>query len=1085
MKSSISFPQSQFLAIFGLLSVLCCLLAAETAVAKTFTGRAGERCNPNDPNEPIGHPGDWNHPKNWGTPCDPVPPPGAGETATIPAGFTVHAGGLTLGELNLEGTLIVSGDCHIHELNITGNGQLLSSGDWRTITIGTVFNMEGDSIGAHTLLPPGTVMNWRKGMVWGDLTQSGGALLFITTDADHVINACTLHLNGVTTWNGNGRILQGGYFETTARIINKGTFLADGSGSIETEGSERRFTFENAEEGEFIKAGPGTVTTFTRAGRVMEFLNKGIINLQAGVFEFKEGQLSLRNGSIVEGEAGRLRSNGAVLYLPPEEIIGVTGTIELAGGYMEGDARIVGEGGTFHWTGGRIGTMQGTVESPRPATLNIPPGMTLSISGDGEKRLGTYSSTCSPCHRQHGVIVNQGTAVWSGEGDLVAGHGSGHIINEGTFTVLNDRSLRTDGGDGHFTNRAGGTLRKQTAGTTTFDPGFGLTSSGVIDVAGGEVLMKSGLFLSDGSATTGAGRLISIGSLRVAGASTIAGEGTVELRADILRTGTEELGPEGTIKTTGNGKFEWTGGHVSGVLNIDTGSRFDILGPENKHLGYHHGPWDNVWGIIHNRGAITWTGTGSIIDVNTGRFFNESLFVVRSSASLGVNQFNNLSEGVLRKETGGETTVTEVVGPLNNSGTIDVASGELRAKSWLLLDDGSITTGAGRLASIGSLRVAGTATIAGEGTVELRADILRTGTEELGPEGTVKTTGNGKFEWTGGYISGVLNIAPDCRFDILGPENKHLGFYFAWNNNAPGTINNRGTITWTGPGGIIDHNTGHLYNIGSFNVRTDAPWQGRLHNTGILDIGAPSGSVNFAGAWFTLAPEGTLRTEIAGVSTPLGRINAASSITLGGRLEVRLAPGYQPAPGDAFPIINKATGTFTSVTEPANQAFRVAYAEGEAVTLTAIVATPRTEEEWREFFFPDNPNAPEAQPLADADHDGIPNLLEYALGLHPRQPNGSPIEAVDGPGSTVSVDGVSYLACRYRRPAGDFALSDIHYLPQRSTTFAGGSWSVEGVVEHSVVFDPETSTETVTVRSTHPRGSGPEFLCLAVTLTPP
>src|SRR5690606_18632914 len=122
--------------------------------AKTFTGRAPEKCNPGDASEGTGSAGDWYHPKNWGTPCAPVPPPADGASATIPAGFTVYAGSLSLGSLDLEGTLVVSGNCAINTLNISGNGRILSAGTWNTLTVGSVVNMDGGTIGMHVVMPP-------------------------------------------------------------------------------------------------------------------------------------------------------------------------------------------------------------------------------------------------------------------------------------------------------------------------------------------------------------------------------------------------------------------------------------------------------------------------------------------------------------------------------------------------------------------------------------------------------------------------------------------------------------------------------------------------------------------------------------------------------------------------------------------------------------------------------------------------------------------------------------------------------------------------------------------------------------------
>ena len=227
------------------------------------------------------------------------------------------------------------------------------------------------------------------------------------------------------------------------------------------------------------------------------------------------------------------------------------------------------------------------------------------------------------------------------------------------------------------------------------------------------------------------------------------------------------------------------------------------------------------------------------------------------------------------------------------------------------------------------------------------------------------------------------------RFEIAGPGDKQIGYYSHRYDNAVGSLTNRGIITWSGTGKMIDGNTGSINNEGTFNVRTDAVMQGRMNNTGILDIGAlsgildigaPSGSLNFGGASIVLANSGTLKTELAGPTpdSTVGRIISGGVVSVAGKLEVRLAGGYQPNPGDLFPIINKGNGTFSNIKMPRSQL----------------------------------------------------------------------------------------------------------YLPQCSTTLAELDWCHD-TVEHRIILDPETSTETVTVRSSHPMVEGDdEFIRLKVSLKP-
>ena len=1055
--------------------LLCGPGGISPAQALTFTGRAAEKCNPNDPNESVGNPRDWNHPKNWGTPCDPHNPPQPGETAVIPAGFTVNVGAFSVGQLDLQGTLVISGDSTAQQVNISGNGKLLSGGAGPTLVVGGNLDHNGDQLAMHTLLPPGATMRWHRGLISSNVTQSGGALLFIMGDEDHRVNACTFTLNGVTTWSDNGKIIQEGGADTTVTFLNKSTFLAEGAGTIETSGY-LRFIFKNEAGAEFLKAGgTGSTTSFNNVNplRPMYFQNYGTVEVQSGILDFPSSVFSMENGSTLKG-AGTARVSGGMLYLPPDTTSTVTGVMELSGGYMEGDGRMTGQGGVFNWTGGSIGEIQGPYTPPRPATLNIPIGMTMNISGGTDKRLGSSESNCNPCHRQHGVIKSAGVINWYGTGDIFCSYGGGEIINSGVFNVMNDEPIRKVGDGGLFTNTATGILRKSnSAGTTTFSDGFGLDNSGFANIITGEVKVSGALRMLDKSSCEGAGKLVSNGRGSLIGTVTISGEGsaggTLEMQGGYLGAGAAA-----SLITTGSGKFEWTGGALFGAWDTAPGCNFHISGTNQKLLGYWNGNYDNGPLTFNNAGNITFTGTGNIADGNTGIINNTGTFILKTNATIGTNQFNN--RGTFRQETKGGTPVTEIIGgPFRNYGTVDAMTGEVLVKSGLELYGDSIVTGVGRLVGAGGIWIGPLTHIRG-GTVEMRGGKLHTG--GLGsPDGTIRTSGNGKFEWTAGYLAGTLVIDAGSRFEIAGPGDKQIGYYSHRYDNAVGSLTNRGIITWSGTGKMIDGNTGSINNEGTFNVRTDALMQGRMNNTGILDIGGTSGSLNFGGASIVLANSGTLKTELAGPTpdSTVGRIISGGVVSVAGKLEVRLAGGYQPNPGDMFPIINKGNGTFSNIKMPGSQLFKIQYVPNGAVSLAAHA--PLTTFSNFKSYYSLGANAPNSA------------LLAYALDLDPTA-NGGPVvrlgdgSAGDNSPPSVIIDGVAYITFTYQRPAGSAARTDIIYLHQCSTTLAELDWCLD-TVEHRKILDPETSTETVTVRSSHPMVEGDEeFIRLKVSLKP-
>lgn len=112
----------------------------------------------------------------------------------------------------------------------------------------------------------------------------------------------------------------------------------------------------------------------------------------------------------------------------------------------------------------------------------------------------------------------------------------------------------------------------------------------------------------------------------------------------------------------------------------------------------------------------------------------------------------------------------------------------------------------------------------------------------------------------------------------------------------------------------------------------------------------------------------------------------------------------------------------------------------------------------------------------DTNQNGVPNLLEYALGRDPRATGGGNLVI---PGSVMD-QGVNYPTISFTRPALGARPGDIQYTPERSSTLQAGGWSDSGMVIDTVPNGSQS--ETVTVRSTVPLSSPTsEFLRLKVT----
>jgi hypothetical protein len=100
-----------------------------------------------------------------------------------------------------------------------------------------------------------------------------------------------------------------------------------------------------------------------------------------------------------------------------------------------------------------------------------------------------------------------------------------------------------------------------------------------------------------------------------------------------------------------------------------------------------------------------------------------------------------------------------------------------------------------------------------------------------------------------------------------------------------------------------------------------------------------------------------------------------------------------------------------------------------------------TYEDWRTRFF--SVSTPEAGPGDDADGDGAKNLLEYAMGTHPRNPASIPKIALAG------------TAVKYTRRTD----SNLQYRVEVSTDLPSFQHKGDG---SGLVWTTETSTTPLT-----------------------
>ena len=182
----------------------------------------------------------------------------------------------------------------------------------------------------------------------------------------------------------------------------------------------------------------------------------------------------------------------------------------------------------------------------------------------------------------------------------------------------------------------------------------------------------------------------------------------------------------------------------------------------------------------------------------------------------------------------------------------------------------------------------------------------------------------------------------------------------------------------------------------------------------------------------------------------------------------------------AVPILNDtlAEGNETVILTLSNATGGAAL--GAPATMTLTILDPPIDV-WRVAHFGANANIPAiADDLADPDHDGITNVVEYALGLDPQTPGAS---ALPAPGSASG-----YLTLTFTRP---LSATDVSYIVQVSGDLAtwndGSLYTAAGNVPTNT-FTTELSriasggNETIVVRDNTPMSTATQrFLRLKFT----
>ncbi len=247
------------------------------------------------------------------------------------------------------------------------------------------------------------------------------------------------------------------------------------------------------------------------------------------------------------------------------------------------------------------------------------------------------------------------------------------------------------------------------------------------------------------------------------------------------------------------------------------------------------------------------------------------------------------------------------------------------------------------------------------------------------------------------------------------------------------------------------------------------------------------GSVQFSAPTYT----GGEGSSLSVTATRQGGSYGAVSINYGTQAGTAASTRYTPVSGTlSWADGDAASKTFTvplvndGIIEP-DQTFSLnlgipvgAVIPGSpgTATVTVTTSTPPYVQWQNSKFSPSDLLDPSISgDLADPDHDGIPNLLEYAFGFDPKIANSTPYQTV----AIQSVNGTNYLTLSFRYVP---TATDLTYNPQCGPSMT--SWSSALMQVGSPVTNGD-GTQTLTYRDNVPTSQAAQrFMRLLVTRSP-
>lgn len=166
---------------------------------------------------------------------------------------------------------------------------------------------------------------------------------------------------------------------------------------------------------------------------------------------------------------------------------------------------------------------------------------------------------------------------------------------------------------------------------------------------------------------------------------------------------------------------------------------------------------------------------------------------------------------------------------------------------------------------------------------------------------------------------------------------------------------------------------------------------------------------------------------------------------------------FKGRPGDTSSPLAGSTSPSLSVTSssPAGEVWvRASNAAAYADSRAATVITAPTTEGYRAWAAAQGLAGPVLDPAADPDHDGRPNVLEFALGTHPLAPDAAPLRVTRMP-----APGGAEITLRLRADSGLIATlqygETLGNWQNAALEFAEGSWRCDDPLVEIIATQPD------------------------------